>query len=311
MDQADFFLPPGKTGECVWLRADLRLVRAANASPFTGAGTNSYLIGRGDVVLVDPGPDLPAHAAALQAALTPGERIRHVLVTHAHADHSALATAITATTGAELLAFGDAHAGRSPRMTRFADVAGIGGGEGVDLTFQPDRCLVDGEVVATDAGPVTALHMPGHMSNHLCFDWKGCLFTGDHVMGWSSSIVSPPDGDMAQYRASLRRLMAWNGALGLPGHGAPIADLKGRCDALLRHRDGREAQILTALGPEGQTLAALTARIYAETPSALWPAAARNLLAHLIDLSDRGFVRADPDLHPDATFTATRTSARQ
>ncbi|MFN3823848.1 MAG: MBL fold metallo-hydrolase [Pseudorhodobacter sp.] len=309
MDQADFFLPPGEVADCVLLRPDLRLVRAANPSPFTGAGTNSYLLGRGNVLLVDPGPDLPAHAQALLSALTPGERITHILVTHAHADHSALAPRIAAATGAAVLAFGTAGSGRSARMERLAALDRLGGGEGVDAGFTPDRCLADGEVLETGAGQITAIHTPGHMANHLCFAWQDCLFTGDHIMGWSTSIVSPPDGDMAQYRASLRRVMAGDWRLALPGHGAPIADLRGRCTALLRHRAAREAAILAALGADPSSLEDLTARIYADTPQKLWPAAARNLLAHLIDLNDRGLVRADPDPVPTARFSAGPAAA--
>lgn len=306
MEQADFFLPPGEAGRPTLLRPDLRLLRAENPSPFTGAGTNSYLLGRGDVVLVDPGPDLPAHGEALIAALAPGERITQILVTHSHADHSALVPWIKAKTGAEVLAFGDAQAGRSARMARFADDARLGGGEGVDAGFRPDRCLADGENVMTAAGEVTALHTPGHMANHLCLAWRGCVFTGDHVMGWSSSIVSPPDGDMAQYRASLHRLLDTDCALALPGHGAPIPDLHARCRALLQHREKREALILAAMGPAGDSLETLTARVYADTPKALWPAAARNLLSHLIDLCDRGLVRAEPSLDPQARFALAR-----
>jgi len=303
MDQADFFLPPGHAGTAVMLRSDLRLVRAANPSAFTGAGTNSYLLGRGDVVLVDPGPDLPSHHAALSAALGPGERITQILVTHAHADHSALAPRIKTESGAEVLAFGDALAGRSARMARFGENADLGGGEGVDAGFRPDRCLADGETLATPAGPVTAIHTPGHMANHLCFAWEGCVFTGDHVMGWSTSIVSPPDGDMAEYRAALNRLLAGEQALALPGHGAPIADLHARCRALLLHREKREALILAAVEAGAGGLTDLTARVYADTPAPLWPAAARNLLAHLIDLADRGLIQADPALHPGARFS--------
>ncbi|MBL4917866.1 MBL fold metallo-hydrolase [Szabonella alba] len=311
MAEADFFLPPGQPGVPVWLQPDLRLVRADNPSPFTGAGTNSYLLGRGAVVLVDPGPDLDAHARALMAALGPDERITEILVTHAHADHSALAPRIAALNGARVLAFGDALAGRSERMQALAEAEAqqggrLGGGEGVDAGFRPDQCLADGESLTTGAGRITAIHTPGHMANHLCLDWQGHLFSGDHVMGWSSSIVSPPDGDMAQYRAALLRLQAGGWQRAFPGHGAPIADLPGRIAALLAHRAAREAAILAVMEDEGLDLPDLTARVYGDTPRALWPAASRNLLAHLIDLADRGLVRADPAPGPMARFSRNR-----
>ncbi len=308
MAEAEFFLPPGQIGVPVWLHPDLRLVRADNPSPFTGAGTNSYLLGRGAVVLVDPGPDLDSHAKALMGALGPDERISHILVTHAHADHSALAPRIAALTGASVLAFGDATAGRSARMQALAEAeataqGGLGGGEGRDSAFRPDHCLADGEILRTAAGDITALHTPGHMANHLCLGWGDVLFSGDHVMGWSTSIVSPPDGDMAQYRASLLRLQAGGWQRGFPGHGAPIADLPGRIAALLAHRARREAIILAELGDMPVGLTELTARVYADTPPPLWPAGARNLLAHLIDLADRGLVRAEPAPGPEARFS--------
>ncbi|MEH6773810.1 MAG: MBL fold metallo-hydrolase [Cereibacter changlensis] len=286
-------------GACCWLEPQLRRVLAPNPSPMTHRGTNSYIVGEGSVALIDPGPALPAHHAALLAALRPGERISHILVTHAHLDHSPLAAPLAEATGAELLAFGPAA--RSPAMQALAE-AEPGGGEGIDHGFAPQRRLADGESVSGPGWTLTALHTPGHLGDHLCFGFGDACFSGDHVMGWSSSLVSPPDGDMTAYRASLDRLGATPWRVLFPGHGAPVAAPATRIAWLAAHRRDRERMILDALahGPAG--LVSLTATVYAETPAALLPAARRNLLAHLVDLAERNRIRADPRLSATARF---------
>ncbi len=278
------------------LMPGLRRVLAPNPSAMTGRGTNSYLVGEGAVALIDPGPDDPAHLAALLAALAPGERISHILVTHAHRDHSALAPAAAAATGAPVLAFGDALAGRSPQMAALAARERPRGGEGADRAFRPDVALADGAVIEgslTDGGgwQITALHTPGHFGNHLCFAWGDQIFSGDHVMGWSSSVVAPPDGDMAAYMASLDRLAAAGAARLWPGHGDPVTDPASRIASLAAHRRSRSAAILARLADGPATATELAAAIYTETPPALLPAAALNTFAHLIELSDLNHAR--------------------
>lgn len=297
--------------EAARLGPGLRRVRAANAGPLTGTGTNSYLLGEGAVAVIDPGPDEPAHLAALEAALAPGERITHVLVTHAHRDHSLLARPLAARWGAEVLAFGDAAAGRSPLPAPLAGLAGLGGGEGVDAGFAPDRALADGAVLDLPAGRLTALWTPGHMGNHLCFLWADIAFSGDHVMGWATSIVSPPDGDMTAYMASLDRLAAARPRRLLPGHGAPVEDPTARIAELAAHRRGRAAAIRAALTPEPAEIDALTRRVYHDTPAALLPAAERNVLAHLIDLCARGEATAFAPLPPSPGTSARPRFARK
>lgn len=286
METSDFDPAPGRP-EAVG--DGLRRVLAPNPSPMTFRGTNSYLLGRGEVTLIDPGPDIPAHLAALMAALDPGERIVQILVTHSHADHSGLVPAVRAATGAPVLAFGDSFAGRSPAMVALA-ARGLEGGEGRDAAFRPDGILADGAVVETAAGPLEALHTPGHFGNHLCFRLGETVFSGDLAMGWSTSIVSPPDGDMGAYMASLARLSALRPGRLLPGHGAPVAAPQERLAWLIAHRQERERQILAALHPGPADAAALARRIYADIPPAALPAAERNVLAHLIDLRERGEV---------------------
>lgn len=279
---------PPRYGEAVEIQPDLRVVLAPNPSPMTGPGTNSYLVGAGDLALVDPGPDDPRHLAALLRALRPGERIATILVTHAHADHSPLARQISAQAGAPVLAFGDARAGRSARMAALGP--DLGGGEGVDAAFAPDRRLACGETVAGPGWQIAALHTPGHMGNHLCFRWGDVVFSGDHVMDWASTLVSPPDGDMTDYMASLDRLESAGARRLLPGHGAPVGQPTARIAALRAHRLDREAQILAALETGPADCVALAARLYTDTQAALQRAASRNVLAHLIDLQGRGLV---------------------
>jgi hydroxyacylglutathione hydrolase len=266
----------------------------------THTGTNTWIVGQGRVAVIDPGPAIARHLQAILAALDPGETVSHILVTHAHADHSALAPALQAATGAPVLAFGGATSGRSPRMAGFD--AGIGGGEGLDHGFAPDTLLADGDIVSGSDWHLQALHTPGHIGGHLCLALGTQVFTGDHVMGWAPSLVSPPDGDMAAYMASLARLASDRWTRFLPGHGDVVEDPAGRLTALTAHRRTREAQILQALTEAPATLPALVARIYADTPPALHPAARRNALAHLIDLTDRGLTTAQPTLSATATF---------
>ncbi|MGB8621685.1 MAG: MBL fold metallo-hydrolase, partial [Paracoccaceae bacterium] len=211
----------------------LRLVLAPNPSPMTYWGTNTYLLGTGYVAVIDPGPASDAHLEAILGALAPGERISHILVTHSHVDHSTLAPALSCATGAPVLAFGDSAAGRRADL---AALTGLGGGEGVDRAFSPDERLADGDIVRGQGWSVTALWTPGHMGNHMCFAWGEALFTGDHVMGWASSMVSPPDGDLTAFMTSLERLATRRDRIFYPAHGAPVRDPAARLAELIAHR---------------------------------------------------------------------------
>ncbi|MBC7740429.1 MAG: MBL fold metallo-hydrolase [Candidatus Saccharibacteria bacterium] len=275
-------------------QGQIRLIRADNPSRLTGPGTNTYLLGRGAVTVIDPGPDLDSHLAALLGALQAGEHIAHILLTHAHLDHSALIPRLKAVTGAEVLAFGPAHAGRSPVMTRLA-AQGLTGGEGADTAFRPDRLITDGQPLFLSGLHLTAWHLPGHMGCHMGYAWGDVLFSGDHVMAWSTSLVSPPDGDMSAYMSSLQRLQSRSWSRFHPGHGDPVDDPQARLATLIQHRQSREAAILASLDISGPADAAtLAARIYTDTAVALLPAATRNVLAHLIDLQHRGLIAAPP-----------------
>lgn len=277
----------------------LRSLTANNPSPLTGPGTNTFLIGTSDMAVIDPGPDDPDHRAAILEAAGDG-RIATILVTHAHKDHSAGARKLAEATGASIAAFGAPTDGRSPAMAALAD-AGIGGGEGLDSAFMPDRRLADGEVVAGDGWQVQALHLPGHFAGHLCFAWGDTLFSGDLILGWASTLISPPDGDLIDYLRSLQRVTRLAPRRLLPAHGAPVEDPAARIAFLTAHRHSRTASILAALQDGPATARDLADRLY-DVPANLRPAAARNVLAHLLALEGIGAVTA-PELRPDAPFT--------
>lgn len=279
----------------------VRRVIARNPSAFTFHGTGTYIIGHGDgVAVIDPGPDDPAHIAALLENLD-GETVSHILITHTHRDHSPGAALLQAQTGAPTYAFGPHPLPKN---------GGSSVEEGGDHHFRPDRLLKDGEVVQGNGWTVTALHTPGHISNHLCFalQQEKALFSGDHVMGWSTSVISPPDGNMTDYYASLKKLLPRDDVRYYPTHGAPIDALStGHSPQhfvreLIGHREGREAQIVDCLGRNGpQTIPQMVAVMYAEIPKFMHPAAARSVLAHLIHMAGDGRVQVDGGGAPDET----------
>lgn len=277
-------------------------IRADNPSPLTGPGTNSFLIGgpRGHA-LIDPGPDLPAHRQAILAAAT--GPIEAILITHAHLDHSGGAAAMARATGAPILAFGDAEAGRSARMRRLAASGGVGGGEGLDHGLRPDRHLADGERIAGSGWALRALHLPGHAAGHLGFldEGAGVVFSGDLVFDWATTLISPPDGDLGDYFRSLARLEALAPRSLLAAHGEAIATPGARLAELAAHRRMRTGQILAALAESPGSADMLARRIYDIAP-ALLPAASRNVLAHLLALLDEGAVSHDGALTAQVVF---------
>ncbi|MDF1671474.1 MAG: MBL fold metallo-hydrolase, partial [Roseovarius sp.] len=206
MQAPDDFNPTAGLAETI--APGVRRILCNNPSAFTYRGTNTYLVGDSDIAVIDPGPNNPAHLDAILGAIGPGQRISHILITHAHGDHSPLARPLAAATGAPVLAYGNALAGQSSVMQELAKSGDLGGGEGSDSGFTPDQTIADGQVITGPGWSLAAIWTPGHFGNHLCFDMQGSVFCGDLVMSWATSIVSPPDGDLTDFMASCERLRA-------------------------------------------------------------------------------------------------------
>ncbi|WP_164659291.1 MBL fold metallo-hydrolase [Tropicibacter sp. Alg240-R139] len=301
MQPPDDFDPP--VGQPLQLAPGVRRVLAPNPSPMTYRGTNTYLIGDRELAVIDPGPMSPNHLEAILATLEPGQSISHIIVTHTHVDHSPLAAPLSKRTGAKIWAFGGPEAGRSAVMSELAQAGLAGGGEGIDTGFQPDVTVADGEMIEGDGWALDVIHTPGHLGNHIALALGDACFTADHVMGWASSLVSPPDGDLTDFMVACARLRACDWSVFHPGHGAPINDPAGRLDWLIEHRMMREAQILVALEHGPATARDLAKRIYTETPPALLSAAERNVFAHLVDLFGKSRVEPTDQLSATAEFS--------
>lgn len=272
------------TGKVEHVRPGVRRLLAANPSPFTYTGTQTYIVGAGEVAVIDPGPDLAEHVDAIVAA-TSGESIAAILCTHTHRDHSPASRSLAEATGAPIIGCAAlAIEDDGPR----ADAA-------FDFDYRPDRVLADGERIAGDGWAMAAVATPGHTSNHLCFalEGEGILFTGDHVMGWSTTVIAPPDGDMTDYMESLDKLLGRPDRVYLPAHGPPIEKTHSHVRALITHRRMREKQILSKLGEGKGLIPDMVAEMYRDIDSRLHPAAGRSVLAHLVDLERRGLVRTE------------------
>lgn len=294
-------------GQVVQVAPNVRRVIAENPSKFTYHGTGTYIVGAGDVAVIDPGPALPAHQAALHAALA-GERVQAILVTHCHSDHSPSAAWLRELTGAPTVAFGphvvdpDWVDDDTPDEDDIAEAqAAEERGEAkveesLDLAFTPDRRVVTGDVAAQgDGWTLEALHTPGHTSNHTCF-WmpeQRMLFSGDHIMGWSTTVITPPDGDMRAYFDSIELVRALSPSSLWPTHGSPVTDVLPFIDAFVAHRLDREAQVLQAVRDGVALVPDMVRRLYVGVSEKLYKPAGRSVLAHLIKLADDGLVAHD------------------
>ena len=261
----------------------IRRVLCGNASPFTFTGTSSFIVGHGEVAIIDPGPLDESHLAALLHAVR-GESVSHILVTHSHADHSPLAARLRQATGAKTVGYGQVAADHGSAVRLDA---------GVDHLFNPDLRMGHGDVLTGKGWTIEAVFTPGHMSNHLCFALAAekTLFAGDHVMAWATSVIAPPDGNMAHYMASLRLLLERDDELYLPAHGPGRHDPKPLVRGYIAHRRMREAAILARIRGGENTIAGLVAAIYADVDRKLHGAAALSTRAHLDHLIEQGLVR--------------------
>ncbi|MFW6027469.1 MAG: MBL fold metallo-hydrolase [bacterium] len=275
----------------------IRRLIARNPGPFTYTGTGTYIVGRGQVAVIDPGPLLDEHLEALLHTLA-GETVTHILVTHTHLDHSPLAAPLKARTGAPVLAWGPHGAGRAAE--------GVKVEEGGDMEFAPDRKLHDGEVIEGGGWTLECVHTPGHTSNHLSFALREerALFTGDHVMGWSTSVIAPPDGDMGAYMASLRKLLERDDEIFWPTHGPPVRDPGPFVRAFIAHRQAREEQILQCLKEGVRRIPDMVAVIYRDVDTRLHPAAALSVHAHLIHMVETGRAACEGAPELDALYRA-------
>lgn len=312
----------GTAGVLQHIQPGLHRLVAPNPSKFTFRGTGTYIVGEpGSTVVIDPGPDNADHFAALAAALH-NRTVTHIAVTHTHRDHSPLAKKLAQHTGAtvvgcaphptlterdqsDIIDFGIADddeiassagisppAGDEPSTDEHAD-------GGVDVDYAPDVELRDGDTISGDGWTLVAVHTPGHTSNHLCFEWTEAngLFTGDHVMGWSTSVIGPPDGNMTDYLASLHKLLERSDTTYWPTHGNPIVEPQTFVRALIAHRREREQQVLDALTQGGTDIEALVRRLYQHVSPKLWPAASKSVHAHLLGLIDQGRVASASGTH--------------
>jgi glyoxylase-like metal-dependent hydrolase (beta-lactamase superfamily II) len=261
----------------------VRRVLARNASPFSYTGTQTYIVGHGDIAVIDPGPlgDDRAHVGAL-VRLIGDEAITAIMCTHTHRDHSPAAAPLAEATGAPII-------GCAPLVLHDD---GPRADAGFDPTYAPDRVLRDGDQVKGTGWTLTAVHTPGHTSNHLCYalEEEKALFSGDHIMGWSTTVVSPPDGDMADYMRSLQRMIDRDDNVYYPAHGAPVDKPQRLARGMMGHRRQREGQILRLIKSGVGVIEDMVPHMYKGVDQRLWPAAGRSVLAHLIDLRDRGVV---------------------
>ena len=279
----------------------VRRLIASNGGPYTFTGTCTYVVGHGEVTVIDPGPGDAHHLALLLAALA-AEKVARILVTHTHRDHSPGATALRAVTGAPIIGCAPYRPGAPSNAIdlRASDAAH-------DTAYQPDRVLADAEIVSGPGYDLVAVATPGHASNHLAFalPQEKALFSGDHVMAWSTTVVAPPDGSMRAYMASLDKLQARDDEVYWPGHGGPVRKPQRFVKALAQHRRHREGAILRHLGEGDNAVDMLVARLYSDLAPSLKSAAALSVLAHLQDLGERGLVRIDGPLGPKARFFLT------
>ena len=266
----------------------IRRVTARNPSGFTFHGTNTYVIGHGNVAVLDPGPLLDEHVEALKQLLAE-ETVNHLLITHTHMDHSPAAAPLKQCWQARSYGYGPHGAGKQEEGVQIE----VGG----DMDFNPDVRVADGDQIQGDGWTIECVYTPGHTSNHICFALleEKALFTGDHVMGWSTSVIGPPDGDMTSYMESLEKLLTRDDEVYWPAHGTCIHDVKNFVTTFIQHRLGRERQILRCLQDGYNIITEMVPMMYKETDPRMYGAAARSVLAAMIRLIETSQVSCDSE----------------
>ena len=255
----------------------------------TFKGTNTYIIDNGELAIIDPGPLNEEHFHNI-LEVTAGRSVKYIFLTHSHVDHSPLAKQLSVEFNTPIYGYGASDTGLSSTMLSLLDSGYHSGSEGIDYEFNPDYLIKNNEKFYLNDKAISAIHTPGHMGNHVCFQYNKVLFSGDHVMGWATSMVSPPYGDLTQFMASCRSLKTKEFDLFLPGHGDPVESPRERLNFLINHRLERESQIKEAIKKTALTALEITEIVYTDVDNSLIPAATRNVFAHLIDLSERGLV---------------------
>ena len=283
-----------KIGEAEQLQDDLVVITANNASPMTFTGTRSYILGTDNLIVIDPGPENNQHFKSIMDYV--GKRkVTDIIITHSHVDHSPLSRRLKNETGASIIGFGSADEARTSFMKKLSSSLDLGGEEGIDQDLTLDEKVIDKQVIKKNDYTIEVIHTPGHLSNHICLSIKEkkALFSGDHVMGWATTLISPPDGDLGSFMKSLEKLSKRDEQVYYPGHGKPVKDPKQMVLAQIEHRRDREIQILRSISKVSRTPSEIVEEVYVGLNPMLKPAAVRNVLAHLIDLYEREKVSVD------------------
>jgi glyoxylase-like metal-dependent hydrolase (beta-lactamase superfamily II) len=280
-------------GRCDVVSPLIRRVTANNPGPFTFRGTGTYIVGRGAVAVIDPGPDMAEHLDAILAAVE-GETVTHILVTHHHSDHSPLSRALAARTGAKVwgCAVRDLPAPGEVRLEAGYD------------RFEPDIPVCGGALIEGEGWTLEAIPTPGHTSNHICYALveENALFSGDHIMGWSTTVITPPDGDMGDYLRSLELIRERDFSVLWPTHGPPVTEVRPFLDGYLEHRKDRERQIIERLASGDTRIKAMVPVLYSAVDQRLWPAAAHSVMAHMLELVRTGRVTTEGEPTLDSEY---------
>ena len=281
-------------GKAEKLEDDLVVITANNASPMTFTGTRSYILGTDNLIVIDPGPDINQHFDAIMDYVG-NRKVTDIILTHSHVDHSPLSRRLKNETGASIIGFGSANEARTTFMKELSSSLDLGGEEGIDKNLTLDEKVIDKQELVRNNYSIEVVHTPGHLSNHICLALKEkkALFSGDHVMGWATTLISPPDGDLGSFMRSLEKLSERDELIYYPGHGKPLREPKKMVLAQIAHRRDRETQILRAISKNAKTPSEIVDDVYIDLNPMLKTAAIRNVLAHLIDLYERKKVSVD------------------